>query len=79
MQDMKNKETILEEGFSDIIYSQKTVWKVLEEVYEYGFANGFKQGNDNAREVAEFERKKEKWRDGRSDRKDTKINYGKET
>ena len=57
---MKSKEIILEEAFSDIMYSQKTVGKVLEEVYEYGFANGFKQGNDNAREVAEFERKKEK-------------------
>ena len=40
------------------MYSTKTVTEVLEEVYEHGLANGFKQGNDNAREVAEFEKKK---------------------
>lgn len=55
---MKTKEIIILEAYSDVMYSTKTVKQVLEEVYEYGFANGFKQGNDNAREVAEFEKKK---------------------
>jgi hypothetical protein len=56
---MKTKEEIIREAYSDVMYSTKTVKQVLEEVYEYGFANGFKQGNDNAREVAEFEKRKE--------------------
>ncbi len=42
------------------MYSQKTITEVLNEVYELGFANGFKQGNDNAKEVAEFEERKKK-------------------
>ena len=58
---MKTKEIILEEGYSDILYSQKTITEVLNEVYELGFANGFKQGNDNAKEVAEFEERKKKY------------------
>ena len=56
---MKTKEEIIREAYYDVMYSMKTVTEVLEEVYEYGFANGFKQGNDNAREAAEFEKKKE--------------------
>ena len=56
---MKTKEEIIREAYSDVMYSTKTVKQVLEEVYEYSFANGFKQGNDNAREVAEFEKRKE--------------------
>lgn len=32
--------------------------EVIQEVYEQAFANGFKQGNDNAKEVMEFEKKK---------------------
>lgn len=56
---MKTKEEIIREAYSDIMYSAKTPKEVLEEVYEYGFANGFKQGNDNAKEVADFEKKKE--------------------
>ena len=55
---MKTKEIILKEAFSEIMYSQKTIGEVLDEVYELAFANGFKQGNDNAREVIEFENKK---------------------
>ncbi len=55
---MKTKEITILEAYHDIMYSTKTVKQVLEEVYEYGFANGFKQGNDNAREVAEFENRK---------------------
>lgn len=55
---MKTKEIIILEAYHDIMYSTKTAKQVLEEVYEYGFANGFKQGNDNAREVAEFEKRK---------------------
>ena len=55
---MKTKEEIIREVYSDIMYSAKTPKEVLEEVYEYGFANGFKQGNDNAKEVADFEKKK---------------------
>lgn len=55
---MKYKETVINDGYSDIMYSQKTIKEVLNEVYEYGFANGFKQGNDNAKEVAEFENRK---------------------
>ena len=53
---MKTKEEALTDGFYDLMYSTKTIKEVLGEVYEYGFANGFKQGNDNAREVAEFEK-----------------------
>ena len=56
---MKTKEEILKEAYLDIMYSAKTPKEVLEQVYEYAFANGFKQGNDNAKEVAEFEKKKE--------------------
>ena len=55
---MKMKEEAITDGFYDLMYSAKTIKEVLSEVYEYGFANGFKQGNDNAREVAEFEEKK---------------------
>ena len=55
---MKTKEIMILEAYHDIMYSTKTAKQVLEEVYEYGFANGFKQGNDNAREVAEFEKRK---------------------
>lgn len=55
---MKTKEEAFTDGFYDLMYSTKTIKEVLGEVYEYGFANGFKQGNDNAREVAEFEEKK---------------------
>jgi hypothetical protein len=55
---MKTKEIIILEAYHDIMYSTKTAKQVLEEVYEYGFANGFKQGNDNAHEVAEFEKRK---------------------
>lgn len=55
---MKQKEELIREAFYDIMYSTKTVNEVLEEVYEQAFANGFKQGNDNAREVIEFENKK---------------------
>jgi len=55
---MKTKEEIIREAYYDVMYSTKTVTEVLEEVYEHGLANGFKQGNDNAREVAEFEKKK---------------------
>lgn len=55
---MKTKEITILEAYHDIMYSTKTAKQVLEEVYEYGFANGFKQGNDNAREVAEFEKRK---------------------
>lgn len=58
---MKTKEIVLLEGYSDIMYSQKTIKEVLNEVYELGFANGFKQGNDNAKEVAEFEERKKKY------------------
>ena len=57
---MKTKEIIIKEGYSDIMYSQKTITEVLNEVYELGFANGFKQGNGNAKEVAEFEERKKK-------------------
>lgn len=56
---MKTKEEIVREAYSDIMYSTKTVKVVLDEVYEYGFANGFKAGNDNAKEVYDFEKKKE--------------------
>ena len=56
---MKTKEETLTDGFYDLMYSTKTIKEVLGEVYEYGFANGFKQGNDNAKEVAEFEKRKE--------------------
>ena len=52
---MKTKEIIILEAYNDILYSTKTIKHVLEEVYEYGFANGFKQGNNNAREVAKTE------------------------
>ncbi len=55
---MKMKEEAITDGFYDLMYSTKTLKEVLSEVYEYGFANGFKQGNDNAKEVAEFEEKK---------------------
>ena len=55
---MKIKEEAITDGFYDLIYSTKTIKEVLSEVYEYGFANGFKQGNDNAKEVMEFEKKK---------------------
>lgn len=55
---MKIKEEAITDGFYDLIYSTKTIKEVLCEVYEYGFANGFKQGNDNAKEVMEFEKKK---------------------
>lgn len=54
----KTKKEATTDGFYDLMYSTKTINEVLSEVYEYGFANGFKQGNDNAREVAEFEKKK---------------------
>lgn len=53
------KEEAITDGFYDLMYSTKTIKEVLNEVYEYGFANGFKQGNDNAKEVADFEKKKE--------------------
>ena len=56
---MKTKEEAITDGFYDLMYSTKTIKEVLGEVYECGFANGFKQGNDNAREVAELEKKKE--------------------
>lgn len=62
---MKTKEIVIDEGYSDILYSQKTIGEVLNEVYECGFVNGFKQGNDNAKEVAEFEEKKKKYENGR--------------
>jgi hypothetical protein len=55
MKTLKSKETILEKAFNDIMYSSKIISKVLNEVYELGFANGFKQGNDNAKEVADFD------------------------
>lgn len=55
---MKTKEEILKEAYLDIMYTTKNSKEILENVYEYGFANGFKQGNDNAREVADFEKKK---------------------
>ena len=57
---MKTKEEILKEAYLDIMYTTKNPKEILENVYEYGFANGFKQGNDNAREVADFEKKKQK-------------------
>ncbi len=44
---MKTKKEIIREAFSDIMYSTKTINEVLDEVYEYGFADGFKKGNDN--------------------------------
>ena len=53
----RKKEEAITDGFYDLMYSTKTIKEVLSEVYECGFANGFKQGNDNAREVAEFEKK----------------------
>lgn len=53
------KEEAITDGYYDLIYSTKTIKEVLNEVYEYGFANGFKQGNDNAKEVADFQKKKE--------------------
>lgn len=56
---MKTKEETITDGFYDLMYSTKTIKEILSEVYEYGFANGFKQGNDNAKEVADFEKKKE--------------------
>lgn len=55
---MKPKETLIKEAFADIMYSKKSVNEVLEEVYEEAFSNGFKQGNDNAKEVIDFENKK---------------------
>lgn len=44
---MKTKEEIIREAYSDILYSTKTIKEVLDEVYEYGFAHGLKEGNDN--------------------------------
>lgn len=44
---MKTKKEIIREAYSDIMYSTKTITEVLDEVYEYGFANGLKEGNDN--------------------------------
>lgn len=49
---MKTKEELLREAFSDIMYSTKTIMMVLDEVYEYGFANGFKQGKADYRRKA---------------------------
>lgn len=44
---MKTKEEIIREAYSDILYSTKTISEVLDEVYEYAYAIGVKQGNDN--------------------------------
>ena len=56
---MKTKEEIIREAYHTFMYTTKTAEEVLDEVYEWGFANGFKAGNDNVREVADFEKKKE--------------------
>lgn len=44
---MKTKNEIIREAYADIMYSTKTITEVLEEVYEYAYAIGVKQGNEN--------------------------------
>ena len=44
---MKTKNEIIREAYTDIMYSTKTITEVLEEVYEYAYEIGVKQGNEN--------------------------------
>lgn len=53
---MKTREEIIRDAFCSS--KTRTMLEVIQEVYEQAFANGFKQGNDNAKEVMEFEKKK---------------------
>ena len=54
----KTKEQALEEAYNDILYSTKTIGEVLNTLYETAFGNGFLQGNDNAKEMAEYQEKR---------------------
>lgn len=54
---MRTKEEILKTAKNDI-NEGKNLSAVLDDVYESAFANGFLQGNDNAREVTAFEKRK---------------------
>ena len=62
---MKTKEEIIRDAFCSS--KTKTMLEVIQEVYERAFANGFKQGNDNAREAIEFEKKKSEFEKKKSD------------